>query len=176
MPGLSRLVTWTRSPPTLAARSATWVGVATTRRRPPPPVGSPPAPPPDAEQPATTRAARHTATSPARGRPIPVPPLVWLLEAVAGHCTAFGNDSHNRDSAAAFAEAKQLQAVVGDGEAGPVGGGGQQRGQTGVDLGWDRVVLDAAAAAAHQVMVVPDQLLGQRVAGLHARRRRPGSG
>src|SRR4029453_9177008 len=124
--------------------------------------------PPDPAQPPTTRAARQTPTSPPRRRPIPVPPPVWLLEAVAGHCTAFGNDSHNRYSAAAFAEATQLQAVVGDGEAGPVGDGVQQRGQTGVDLGWDRVVLDAAAAAAHQVMVVPDQLLGQLVAGMPA--------
>src|SRR4029450_11440577 len=155
IPLLPRLAPWTRSPPTLAARSATWVEVATTRRPPPPPVRSPPAPP-DAEQPATTRAARQTATSPPPRRPIPVPPPVWLLEAVAGHCTAFGNDSHNRYSAAAFAEATQLQAVVGDGECGPVGDGVQQRGQTGVDLGWDRVVLDAAAAAAHHGVAVAD--------------------
>src|SRR5512133_3964700 len=164
MPGLSRLVTRTRSPPTLAARSATWVVVATTRRRPSPPSRSPAASP-GPEQPATSRAARTAAASATRRPPMALP---HLLESCSGDRTAFGNDSHNRDSAAALAEAAQLQAVVSDGEAGAGGHGVQQRGQAGVDLRRHRVVLDAAAAAAHQVMVVADQLLGQLVAGMAA--------
>jgi hypothetical protein len=69
-------------------------------------------------------------------------------------------------SAAAVAEATQLQAVVGDGEAGAGGDRVQQGGQGGVDLRRDRVVLDPAAAAADQVMVVAGR----------ARRRPRGSG
>src|SRR5215213_9823577 len=163
MPGLSRLVTRTRSPPTLAARSATWVVVATTRSPGPPVSRSPP----DPEQPAASTATRQAASSPARRRPM-APPSVRVVAAIVPLLAMILITG----SAAALTEAAQLQPVVGDGEAGAGGDRVQQRGQAGVDLWGDGVVLDPPAAAADQVMVVADQLLGQLVAGVPA----PGPG